>query len=407
MRLPLLWGILLLLITSSSAEELSLEKAIEVAIRRNPALNAARWEVVSGQSLLSAAKRLSPPEALLAPALTAGGTSEELMVIQPLEINGARRVRARLAAAESALTLAKAMSEVNEVLADVALAYFEAVYRGRLLQIAREAQQNAEQTVHLVRQQIQSGVRPGIDLVQAEIEAERVRLHSRQREAEALGARVRLNTLLGYPQDAQHTLLPVAPSLFSGEVSSNGFSPEVVREQALLSLYQSSVEQIRIAGIPDLGVQLRVERWVGRRIQPGLGITISLPFLDHGARQKRLQAQRQLVSAQQLRLQATQQKVTGLQTGARLLLQAARERWEAFVQEVLPRAEKLAHSAQTGVETGAMSILQVLEAQRTVRLSREEAVEAELQMAIAWVESQRALGYFAHTYYALWKEERP
>ncbi|GBC97263.1 Cobalt-zinc-cadmium resistance protein CzcC [bacterium HR16] len=408
MRLPLACVTFLLLVAGSSAENLDFNRALEIAIRQSPVLNAVREEVAAEQNLLSAARRPAPMDVRLAPALTTGGTDEELTVIQPLEINGARRARARLAAAESALTLAKAKVDLNLLLADVATAYLEAAYRERLLQLAREALQNAEQTVHLVRQQIQAGVRPGIDLVQVEIEAERIRLQNKKREAEAQAARARLNALLGYPQDTQHVLAPVSPALFGEEEKTSPIlSPEVVQEQALLSIYERETEQIRVEGIPDLGVQLRVERWTGSRTRPGLGITLSLPFLDYGARQKRLQAQHQLASAQRLRLQATQQRLAAEQTRARLLLEAARTRWQAYEQEVLPRVEQLARSVQTGLETGAMNILQVLEAQRTVRLSREEAVEAELQLALAWVESQRVRGYFACVYYPIWKEARP
>ncbi|MCS6829037.1 MAG: TolC family protein [bacterium] len=408
MRLLVIGSILLMLNIISMAEELSFEQALQTAARLNPSLRAARWEVASAQGLMSAARRPAPLEVLLAPALATGGTEEELMMAQPLEINGMRTARARLAAAELSLSLAEAEIALNEVLAEVAAAYLEAMYRDRLAQIAREALHNAEQVAYLVRQQIEAGARPGIDLVQAEIEAERVRLQSRQREAEASSVRVRLNTLLGYPQDRQYTFTPLPASLFREQSAvESARVPEVAREQALLNVYQRRVEQTRLEGIPDVAVRLRVERWVGKRTRPGVALAINLPFLDYSARQERLMAQNRQVAAQQLRLQATQQKLVGEQERARLLLESARVRWRGFEQQILPRTEQLARSAQVGLETGALNILQVLEAQRTVRSAREEAVEAELQLALAWVENQRIHGYFARTYSSFWKEAQP
>ncbi len=374
------------------AQPADVESALALALCYNPRVQALRQEMESAARLQRSAAVLTAPHAFLAPALTTGGAGEELLLNQPLELNGARQARSRVAQAEYEATLAHSLRELNDLLAEVAAAYYEYAYRQRIAQAAEEALRLAERTRDAIQQQTSAGVRAGIDLTQAEIELERVRQHALLRETEARAALERLKALLGNPpEDASpRTLPPLEWATRVPSVDALWLRPAV----AQLRLAQALAQQIRIEALPDLGVQVRIERFHGERTRPAYGLTISLPLLDYGARQNRLRAQNALVQAQQLRVQHARELYDTELRVAEQAYQSAQNRAEAYRNTLLPRAQQLAQAAQVGLETGGLNLLQLLEAQRATRMVQEEALQAELELKLSEVRLKQLRGEF-------------
>ncbi len=460
------------------AQPAEVDGALALALQRNSRVQALQQEILCARRLQQSASALSAPSVLVTPAITTGGVGEELIVHQPLEIIGIRQARMRVGQAQYELTLAQATLELNDLLAEVAVAYYEYAYRQRIAQTAQEALQLAERTRDTIQQQVEAGARAGVDLIQAEIELERVRQHALLRRTEAQAALERLKALLGGDFESPH---PPAPSPATRERGSRsatgsatllshavgeglrvkadpplshtvGAGQEVradpplshavgegqgvradpplshtvgagqgvradpplshavgegqgVRDHqatslplrpqiARLRLEQTLLQQIRAESLPDLGVQLRIERFQAERTRPAFGLTLSLPLLDYGARQNRLRAQNNLIEAQRLRLQQARLTLEAELRNAQQRLQQAQTRYNAYQTTLLPRAQQLAQAAQVGLEAGQLSILQLLESQRTARAVQEEALEAELLLKRSEVELQRLRGAF-------------
>jgi cobalt-zinc-cadmium efflux system outer membrane protein len=374
------------------AQPADMESALTLALQQNPRVRALHAEIQSAERLRQSASAIRAPSILLAPAITWGGTGEELLIHQPLEITGIRQTRIRTGQAQYELTLAQAMLELNDLLAEVAAAYYESVYRQRIAQVAHEALQIAQRTRDTIQQQVEAGARAGVDLVQAEIELERVRQYAMLRDSESRAAQERLKALLG------GTLEPVQPSkqpptqwLIRIHYTD---APLLQPYLAKLQLEQALAQQIRAEVLPDVGVQLRIERFQGERTRPAYGLTLSVPLLDYGALRNRLRAQNRLVEAQRLRLQEARLTLDAELRIAQQRLQQALNRAEAYQKTLLPRAQQLAQSAQIGLEAGQLSLLQLLEAQRTVRTVQEEALDAELQLKLSEVALKRLRGEF-------------
>jgi len=377
------------------AQPADVEGALALALQRNPRVQALQQEILSARRLQQSASALSAPSVLIAPAITTGGTGEELLIHQPLEITGIRQARMRVGQAQYELVLAQATLELNDLLAEVAAAYYEYAYRQRIAQTAQEALQLAERTRDTIRQQVEAGIRPGVDLIQAEIELERVRQHALLRQTEAQAATERLKALVGGDFESPR---PPATSLVVMERGFRDDPPLLLRPQiARLRLEQALAAQIRAEALPDIGVQLRIERFHGERTRPAYGLTLSLPLLDYGARQNRLRAQNSLIEAQRLRLQQARLTLDAELLNAQQRLQQSQTRYNAYQTTLLPRAQQLAQAAQIGLEAGQLSLLQLLEAQRTTRTVQEEALEAELQLKLSEVELKRLRGEFILT----------
>jgi len=362
-------------------------QVLATVLARHPQVRALRMELESARRLERGANLPHAPIVLLSPELTTGGVGEQFLLQQPLELNGARQARVRLARAEYALVRAQAELELNDLLADALAAYHEYAYRAQIATVAQEALQLAEQTREKIRLQVEVGARAGIDLIQADIERERVRQHAALRQAEAAAALERLRAALGgVSLDEVATPTP----------SLSPDTPLAVRiEQARLQAAQAQAQQIRVEGLPDLGVQVRIERFRDARTRPAFGLSVSLPFLDYGARQQQLRAQQQRAEAQQQRLLAARVRYEGERAAAQQRYEQARARAEAYQQRILPQAEQLVQATQTGLEVGQISILQLLEAQRTARQVREETLLATLELKLAEIELRRLRGEFA------------
>ncbi len=380
------WIVCLLLASQVAYAQSELEEVLRFALQRSPRVQQLQREVQSAQWLRRGAQLWQSPTILVSPAITSGGVGEEVLIHQPLEVNGARFRRAQTAQAEYQLALAEAAQQLNQLLAEVASAYYQYVYAQRLAELAQQALQLAEQTREKVRLQVESGVRPGVDLLQVEIDLERVRSVALQRQAEAETTRHTLQALLGGElplslREGQATL--VLSDLLPDDITSGASAPaeplSLRVERARLRLEERLLTQIRTESVPDLGVQARVERLEGERTRPGFGLTISLPFLEYGSLRARQRSQQARLRAQELRLRATElETAAALQNAQRMVLQA-KARVQSYREHLLPRARQLAQSAQVGLESGHLGILQVLEAQRTLRSVEEEALQAELE----------------------------
>jgi cobalt-zinc-cadmium efflux system outer membrane protein len=368
-------------------------QVLATVLARHPQVRALRLELGSARRLERGANLPHAPIVLLSPELTTGGVGEQFLLQQPLELNGARQARARIARAEYALMRAQAELELNDLLADALAAYHEYAYRAQLATVAQEALQLAEQTREKIRLQVEVGALAGIDLIQADIERERVRQHAALRQAEAAAALERLRAALGGVSPDE---VATADTRATPTPSLSPDTPLAVRiEQARLQAAQAQAQQIRVEGIPDLGVQVRIERFRDARTRPAFGLSVSLPFLDYGARQQQLRAQQQRAEAQQQRLLAARVRYEGERAAAQQRYEQARARAEAYQQRIMPQAEQLVQATQTGLEVGQISILQLLEAQRTACQVREETLMAAMELKLAEIELRRLRGEFA------------
>jgi cobalt-zinc-cadmium efflux system outer membrane protein len=368
-------------------------QVLATVLARHPQVRALRLELESARRLERGANLPHAPIVLLSPELTTGGVGEQFLLQQPLELNGARQARARIARAEYALVRAQAELELNDLLADALAAYHEYAYRAQIAAVAQEALQLAEQTREKIRLQVEVGALAGIDLIQADIERERVRQHAALRQAEAAAALERLRAALGGVSPDE---VATADTRATPTPSLSPDTPLAVRiEQARLQAAQAQAQQIRVEGIPDLGVQVRIERFRDARTRPAFGLSVSLPFLDYGARQQQLRAQQQRAEAQQQRLLAARVRYEGERAAAQQRYEQARARAEAYQQRIMPQAEQLVQATQTGLEVGQISILQLLEAQRTACQVREETLMAAMELKLAEIELRRLRGEFA------------
>ena len=379
---------------------LTVEEAVSLAIRQNPRLTAVVRDVEAARAGVRSARALTNPSLVFTPAVIRGGSDEELLLQQPLELNGTRSARAGVAQAQLRQTQAEAVVELRTVVAAVKSAYYDLARSQELRTIAHDVLKTVEEFDHSVRRQSEEGLRPGIDPVQTGIEATRARQQVVLAESQVRQAQSALNNWLG--RSAIEPVVVATPIAFTSVTVDRdalvsqalAARAEIHAEAAQKSQFQQEARLARAQGRPDLAPQLRAESLLRSPRQPGVGIGITLPFLDYGSRRNRIRQAEASSRAQDARIEAarTQVQMEVVQAVARL--EAAEQVVRSYQSGVLDQSRRLLEGSLKALQIGApgASILTALEAQRTYRSVLTDYTTALADHARARAELERAAG---------------
>jgi outer membrane protein, heavy metal efflux system len=392
--------ILAITIQQASEPSLTIEAAVQETIQHHKRLSAAQKEALAARLSVRSARALANPQIMVAPALgTFNGTTEELLITQPLEINGTRAARTQIAETQVRLAEAGVITERREIVAAVKSAYIVLWRERELLRLAREIRENT-QTVHLLAQkQVELGSRPGIDLTQTSVEVTRARQSESSARSHVRQAEAALNRAMGRPVQT------VVPGVSLSQSGVSIPTTEIALKNALLSRSEIATETgqreilkheialLKAEGRPDVSPQFRsqyVTYKTPRRSDYGFSVAVRIP-LDRGGNKAKVAQLATQVLAQEDRLAQARQEIQTQVVQAMARLEGASEVLTAFA-ESLPQTQKLLKATQVGFEEGKTSLLAVLEAQRTYRTTLTEYAEAQAERALAQIELDRAIG---------------
>lgn len=377
----------------------TVEAAVELAIKQNPRLTAAIREVSAGKAGVRSARALTNPSVVFTPAITGrGGSDEEMLVVQPLELNGVRAARTGIVSARLKQSQAEAVVVLRDLIYETKVAFYELVRARKLLSLTQEALKTAEEFDRIAARQVEVGNRAGIDQVQTGIEVARARQQVILAQSRVTAAEAALNTLMGRT--------PAEPI---GSLSSLTFAPtevdaDALRQQALTARTEIAVEQsvreairgeaqlARREGRPDLAPQFRMEKVVRGAENSGIGLGITLPLFDYGSRRHRVRQAESAARAQEARIAATQNQVRQEVEQALARVRAAEEVIKGYQQGILDQAHRLLEASRVGLQAGVTTVVAVLEAQRTYRGVLTEYTNALADHAQARAELERATG---------------
>jgi cobalt-zinc-cadmium efflux system outer membrane protein len=395
---------------SSAPSQLSVEEAVSQAIKNNPRLSAAARQVAAAKFGVRAAGALANPQVSFTPGVTSiSGTGEELLISQPLELNGARSARTGIATAQLKRTQAEATVELRTLVVETKSAYFELARAQERLSLAKELLSFVEDFDRLAKLQVEAGARPGIELAQTSIEIARARQQLVQAEAGVSTVSAALNALLGRASDSpvSATTIPsfVPKVLNRDELLSQALQArsEIAVEEAEADSFRQEARLARAEGIPDVAPQIRVGSLLRGVPSPssgngfGVGVAINLPFFDHGSRRNRIRQAEESARAQTDRTAAARNDVRRDVDQALARYRAAEAVLAEFHKGFLDNAKRLLEASQIGFREGKTSILALLEAQRTYRSVQTDYVNAKADSALAFAELERATGAISPT----------
>lgn len=379
---------------------LTADDAAILAARRNLGLMAAIQDTFAAESGVRSARALAPPSFTIGPAFQPGGTTDGLLFLQPLELNGTRGARTGIARAQLRLAQAQALLSLQTLVYTVRLLFY-ALARAQASEVLQQTLlASTLQFDQIARTQVKLGARPGIEAVQTAIEVARARQIAAQSRGEEQAARAALNAYLGRapldPIDTSRGLAQdaaPAPLLEIAAAQRNALDgrAEVAVARANRDVPSAQESLYRAQGRPDIAPSLRISQITPTYMDAGVGVVISVP-IDYGTRRGLIRQVQQNAQAQEARLVGAQAQVRLDAEQAVVRVNAAQAVLAEYDAGLLANAHTVLASALAGYKAGGTTIISVLEAQRTYRQILSDRLDAQVSVAQARAALARAVG---------------
>nr|WP_256476220.1 TolC family protein [Siccirubricoccus soli] len=370
------------------------EQAVELALARAPILRSAEAGRRAAQGdRVTAGLRPNPEFAFDAENIGGSGSYGGIRSLettyslsQRIETGGKRQARIAAASRAVALTGLDVEAVRLDLVREVVRALAEAVATGRAVEIARERVRLADEVLRATRARVEAGREAFPQQRRAEVARETAAVFAERAQREAAVALRALSVLLATPGVE---VMPTRAAWFD----DLGPRPDPARAaalppgqldrsrlDALIDQRRAELDLQRRNAIPDVAVGAGVRRFreAGGDTAFVLGLSVPLPIFDRnqgnilraGAELSRAEAE-----AERGRLYLN----AALADAERRLDQAWRAA-DSLRRVVLPAAGEAAAAAREGYAAGRFSLLEVLDAQRTLSDTREQINAALLEV---------------------------
>jgi len=388
---------------AAAADPLTTDRAVELALGRNPELAALAADLGAVRARLGGAEL--PVQSN--PELSAGAgprrdgvahsTDVEVSLSQRIEVFGQRGARIDAARAEREAAEKRLASRRVAVAAEVRSAFARVLAADQLVALAREDQAVARDAVRAVERRFELGGVSQLDVNAARAEGGRAARAVAVATRRAAAARAELRTLLGSDPGAPLELAGELPrpagatSLDADALGRRALESRADLAAARHELAAAEAEQ-RVAAreaLPVPAIGARYSREEGADIVLGT-LTFDLPLFN------RNQAERGVASARRARavaeLAAAERRVREDVFLAVARVDTAREAALAFEGDALAGAEANVMLATRAYEAGKIGLAELLLIRRSAVEARRDHLEALEELADAEATLARAVG---------------
>lgn len=318
-------------------------------------------------------------------------------VEQRFPLSGILGHRRRSAEAEAARLQAEAGRTALDVELDAMMAFLMLHERRRMVEVLDQQLALAHQFVTATAARHAAGTGNQSDVLRAEVEVARLDAARQALTAEARAAEAMLNASLGRPVDASVPQLTcptadAAPPPW-GTVHAQALQrrPELQAGEAEIEQARAEVEVMRAMYLPmgmvRGGQASTMAAGRGAMLMVGVSIPIWRERLRAGVGEAR--AMEDMARAD---WRAMRRMIEGEAAAARNQVEAARTRFMAFRDEVVPRAQRAVTPALANYAAGQGSLTAVIEAAQALWSAQGELVMAETNLGLSWARLSRATG---------------
>lgn len=375
---------------------LSLSQALAKAEHQNLDLAAARERRAFALAGVQVAKQR--PNPVLGFGATRDAPHESVTLDQPLELGGKRSRRIEVARGEAVLTDLEIAVLSRQVRHEVRDAFHKAeftravsVQKTGLLALARRLREIAQA-------RFDAGDVAQLEVIQADLEAERADAEVQLARQEEEVALTRLNALLNEPS-ATHwefaspfETVPTAPPLT--ELNDRAFqsNPDLQHAKQEQAIEQSRLNLLRAERIPDFSVGVGADLNNPPSYSAGLRgqLSLSLPLFSRN--QGEIRQSIALGSRLERQLQATRRTIEWKVQSASLEFGARSAQVGIFHDSLVPSAHRLAQMAEDSYKAGKANILTVIDAQRNASQVERDYLDSLLAAHAAFAALEEVVG---------------
>ena len=397
----LLTLILVQIPTAFSNEEnrITLEIAIETALRDNPELNAIREKVKVARARIDGIALLSNPEL---ETEFVGGTdaTQKLELIQTFQLGGQRGHRRRIANTGLEKVDAELAETSRSLTKSVKITFYELLLVQEKLKLTREIVQHNKQMHDVAQVQFEVG---DISVTQANLA--NIQLQSALREAATLEselqlAQLALNGLMGTPLEAACAAVGKLDEKTSTDTLQN-WTLDTLKTQALAhrtdlkslqlnaKLTENELRLAKAVNIPDLSVAALAEHSTGESVF-GVKFSIPLPLFDRNrAEIDAAKAQQQVDAAQ---INNSERQIAREVMAAFLSVRTAQKMLTFYEGDSLKLLNENFKLTRTAYELGETELLEVILMQNEFSKTRFAYLDALTAYHKALAELEAAVG---------------
>jgi len=375
---------------------LTYQRALEIASSRNLGVAAATRARAIRQAAIRTAGELPNPD--LSVEFTQDVPHQVVSLAVPVELGGKRRRRIDLAKEELSLAEIDVQTELRTLRRGVRQAFYSLVAADDRVQLAESLLDLARRFRDVAQARFETGAAPRLEVLQSELGITRAETDLELARSTRVASQAQLNAVMNLP--------PQQALALSGSLSTRG---AVVSYEAMLTIaVQSNVDLVALDR--QIAVeQRRVDLLRAERIPTpafsvsglfnappdftsavGVGVSLSLPIFsrNQGAIAQSIETTSQLRTRREATLRSVENNVFGVVAR----IEAQRRQLDAYEQRLVPTATELEALAQESYRAGRTSVLGVLDAQRSLRDLRREALQAALDMQLSLADLEEILG---------------
>lgn len=319
----------------------------------------------------------------------------QLRVDQLIERGGKPMLRRVMAQAQRDASEADYAQVQRQALAATRKAYFDLSAALSRLQETRSAAALADSSRNALQRRAAAGDTAPLDATRFGLEALRLHADLRQAEADVQTQRQQLAQLIGATEPGAADITPVdrlddftIAAVGLSDASLPSWRPDVQAASKRVLAAQAARDLARAMRTRDVSVGLQLDRFPVSDANPsGTGNTVSVSlgvplFMRHAYDGENARAEADVQAAREAELRVS--------NGARQDAERAWHQWRAAVdrhdivaRELLPAAERVTAGAELAYSKGATSVLDLLDARRSLHVARIELINASADRAKA------------------------
>ena len=406
--LTLLTALLVPCAAAQSISELDIGRAVEVALSKHAALQAAEERVRGSAGIeQQAGLRPNPEFSFQTENWRAWGTpsfspASDLdvfaFVSQPLEARGKRSRRIELAAQDRKLMELESRALRWKIRQDVRQAFLRALAAQKEVELLQENGRYLDQVVEYHRIRVEEGAMAEADLIRVRLERERMKVLEDSAAAAAEGARAGLIKAMGITgADVSFRLLdesvtnPSGPPLNMQQLleRARNSRAETMLADAAIERAKAQADLERAQARPDLAIVAGYKRTADFNTILA-GVTIPLPLLNRN-QGNIVQSEVEIDRARSLR----QAVLASIEGDIRTALSSVRRRLamlQSMQKGVLERAEESWRISNAAYQEGGADLLRLLDAQRVRNEIRLLFVRTQMEYRLNLTELESAVG---------------
>ena len=380
-------------------EEIGLGELLRVAEINNPKVRSARNDVGAAAGRLWQEELYPNPtvefEAEDIPASDPSLTSSEnkIALVQPFAI-GRRRSHAISAAnAEHDMRHFLVQHKLRFIQSEVRRHYVELIYLRQTIALHAELHATAQQTLQIAKARFNARAAPESEMIKTQIDVRELELSGRRLQRLLVSSVKRLESLLGgsqMPIERIRGQLPTnLPELGIDKLRTavREQHPAVLAAQKDIEAADRRLDQAKAARIPDTELRLAY----GRNASTDediveVGISLPLPLFNRG--QGHILECRHLAAKARCDAESVVNALLAELATTHASYMTAQDEVTTLHDQIVPDAEKAFAQAKEGYQAGKTSLLDLLDAQRTLIKMRISALKSLKDMnearALLW-----------------------